>query len=105
MSEGRADGTRWSIERHVPVLVVITLCANAALAIWYASQADARLTQVEKAQTSASTDIANLNAAREKTAIEITHLGDSVQQILAIVQRLDRREGGEPGPAPRSPGQ
>jgi hypothetical protein len=105
MSEGRADGTRWSIERHVPVLVVITLCANAALAIWYASQADARLTQVEKAQISAFAGIATLNDAREKAAIEITHLDDSMQQILAIVQRLDRREGGEPGPASRPTGQ
>jgi hypothetical protein len=99
MNDGRQIGTgggRWSLDKSIPAIVVLTLLTNVIVVVWYASQADARLTQVEHAQAATVMDVGKLNTAREEANIKIVELATEVKQILDIVQRLDRREGGEP---------
>ena len=83
----------WQFDRHIPIVVMVGFLANAAGGVWYASQFEARLGQVERVQTEEraenNVELKHLEAAREETALKIAHIDDTVTSIREAVNQLN----------------
>lgn len=90
MTEEQIGHSIWQLDRQIaPVAVIIGLMLNFGALVWTASQFEARLTAIEHQQTVTTQEIRDLNMAREKTALDVAHLSDGVDRILAVVSRLE----------------
>ena len=83
------DNDGWKLDKHIPVAVLIGLMLNAGAGIWYASQFESRLGQVEKQFPAYVAQVADIDRARQDTNVRLTKIDDQITVVLDIVKRLE----------------
>ena len=86
-----APNDHWSLDRNVPVAIVITLVLQIVGFAWYAAKLDARVE--EQAQRLAKTEAQILAIDRDARdfGVRMARIEEKTGAMLNILERLERR--------------
>lgn len=90
---GEGKPARWHLNKGIPVVwligsIAIGLAQYGGL-IWYASQFNTRVENVEKSQISATILVENLRSALAAQNVETAKLGEKVVAVQATANRIE----------------
>lgn len=87
----REYGSKWHLDRKMPVMIIFTFVAQLVFGVWWTSKLDSRVQSMEAMVPMRTEQIARLDAAREAAILHLSVLQDRTETILEIVRRIDNR--------------
>lgn len=81
----------WSVDKRIPLALILTLIAQSAGAIWWAAGINQRVVSLEKTEAKAEIVVKANVAAIHSLEIQMGRQGARIEEILRIVQGIDRR--------------
>lgn len=93
--------SRWKVDRHIPIAVIMVLLAHLFTFIWYASKFDSRLGLAENDITSLDQSVSELNHAiaeeRRELQKSVNETNSRLVRLETIIEERLPRSGDEGG--------
>jgi hypothetical protein len=86
MPENETQG--WRIDKRIPLHMLGAMAINVAALIWFASQIEFRLTDLENFRTQAETNFERIASDNDGISVRLTHLEDEEDNILDSVKSI-----------------
>lgn len=82
----------WHLDRRVPIAIILTLAAQVAIGVWWASKLDSRVERLEQAQVlQRERDQRQDRQMADADAQQERRLLDAVAQLRAHLDRIDAK--------------
>ena len=93
-----ADPTdHWTLDRRVPVAIVVTILIQLIGFAWYAAKLDARVDEQAARISRAETQITSIEREARDVSTRLVRVEEKVGSILDILRRLERAIEGRNG--------
>ena len=87
----------WSLDRRIPVALIIAMIGHVLIFGWFASKFDSRLSHLENSDKDQSIIIATITAAQQQTNISLAEIkkdqGYAVETLKEIKTKLTDKNG------------
>jgi hypothetical protein len=83
--------THWSIDRKIPIALVLGLAFQLAAFVWYASALSDRVSHVEDIEKDQASQIATLNSTQVDRSERIAKLESNDESIKTTLTGVDRK--------------
>ena len=91
--ERRRDSDHWSLDKRVPIAIILAMIAQITVAIWWLSELNSRVYMLEKSFDSVTNnytgsvgEIASIRERVIKMEVNIINIGSNINEIKDIVK-------------------
>lgn len=90
------DADHWTLDKKVPIAIIVTMLAQFAAAVWMVSQLSSDVTELQRADARLETvlkenrdRVERVDMARTASEMRIVRVEEQIRQIYETVKRID----------------
>lgn len=85
-----ARDEHWTLDKRVPLAIILAMAGQVMLAIWYASKIDSRIENLESRQVEARERLAGVDREAKDVYGRLVRLEEKQSATLEILHRIER---------------